>query len=126
MDDADTRHWVTIAEAARLLGKSKRQIWRYVADDRMAIRRDVAPAVVDIIGWPIVTPEAAPTPTPGIDTAALQERIQALERDIERLRAEADRWWQAHMMLLATQQRLLEAAQAEPPTARQWRWPWQR
>jgi len=117
--------WVTIGEAVRLTGKSKRTIWRWVDAGKVTINRDVTPFVVDVSGVAILADDT----TPPDDTEALTVRVATLERDIttlererDDLREDRDRWWQAHMMALANTQRLLEAA----PTERAWRWPWQK
>jgi predicted DNA-binding transcriptional regulator AlpA len=48
MTEADRAHWVTVAEAAALLGKSERTVWRWVDKGKLPIDRSETPHLVDV------------------------------------------------------------------------------
>jgi len=98
-------HWVTVAEAAALLGKSERTIWRWIDKGELPIDRDQTPHLVDVGGRDVDT---------GIDVNLDTSDTSQTERGslIERLQTENDR-------LRAANERLgLELRHAEDTLAR--------
>ena len=142
MDDNGERwRWVSVREAARLLGRSERSVRRWVAEGKLIVNRSGPVTVVDIGGQ-----------VPGVDVTTADvtgevDRLQAGcdrlrevlasvtgERDrlrevVSDLRSERDRWQaafereQASLALSVRGVALLGERAGERPGRR---WPWER
>lgn len=93
--------WQTIPEAARLLRKSTRTIYRWAREGRIPVRRDAAP----------IAARMAP--------ASIQE-LEALQRRVQELEVNRNYLQNALAASLTNTHRLPEAPR------RRWRWPWRR
>ena len=125
MADSDRHEWVTVREAAELLGRSQRTIWRYVADGRLTANRDASPVKVDIWRELQDKPSQLPRDTVGslkAEVIRLTAEVDKLATLNDMLRQERDDWHNAHIASLTNTQTLLEAGTPR----RRFRWPWQR
>jgi chromosome segregation ATPase len=122
--DNDSDKWVTVSEAAEVLGVSERTIWRRVKAQRLEIDRSVSPHVVrvsDTVTDKSVTESDTVSEVSELEgeVERLSRDVQALEAEVERLsdvlaevRSERDYLRQAHAAALSTSQRLLEHVEA--------------
>jgi methyl-accepting chemotaxis protein len=123
MTDTDRQadRWVTIAEAATILGKSTRTIRRYVAQGKLGADKSKSPMLVRVSDMTdTVADTVADTggQVADIDRQAsdtLRATIQDLERKVDRLAAANDRLEAANDRL----QDLLERAEGEVDYLRQ-------
>ncbi|WP_336633606.1 MULTISPECIES: helix-turn-helix domain-containing protein [unclassified Microbacterium] len=53
---AEPREWITVKEAAVLVGRDKRQIYRWIERDRLATRRN-ADGILEVLSKAIVRVE---------------------------------------------------------------------
>jgi hypothetical protein len=136
VNDNDTNTWVSVSEAAELLGKSERTVWRWVKRGKLAIDRSVTPHLVnvsdtvsDIDTDKTVTPTVTPDRVSELEGTVerLREKVDRLASENEQLQADNDRLRdvlgevrgerdylrQAHAASLSTQQRLLEHVEGE-------------
>lgn len=111
MTNNDIARWVTIREAAALLGKSERTIRRWVSSGRLGINRDVSPHRVDISGYAPAEPDK-----PDVDTLVAEN--ERLKRRVKELEADKIFLQNALAMALANQQKLIEAPR------KKFKWPW--
>jgi hypothetical protein len=122
MPDNAPAKWLTIPQAVAETGKSERTIRRWIAEKRLATRRESGRVLVNLADLP-------PAYSAEVEAGQrddCQARVRQLEADITRLsellaevRGERDYLRQLHAMKEARQ---LEAA--TPPARRTWRWPW--
>lgn len=94
MPDNGNAKWVTIQDAAHLLDKSERTVWRWAKNGRLPINREVSPCVVDVsaqlAGTTDIVPVEAERLTPELsqlraDNEALREQVEGLQVDNEAL-----------------------------------------
>jgi hypothetical protein len=105
MADEQQARWVTIADAARLLGKNERTIRRMMASGRLANDRTGPLIRVDI--GPHMTGEVS-----GLDVTVLVAENERLKAVLEEIRAERDYLRQVHAMAL-TLTKQIEALRTE-------------
>ena len=111
--------WVTVAVAAKALGKSERTIRRWVADGKIPSDRTTPVLRVDIAG---LTPaHATTTPDAASEVAALQAEIERLRAVLAEVREDRDYLRQALAASLSTDRQLTDGR-----PRRRFRWPWQR
>ena len=112
MSDSERHEWVTVAEAAQLLNRSQRTIWRYVADGRLTANRDSSPVLVDI--WHEI--QDTPSRVPRDSVGELRAEVMRLTAEVDKLTTindmlteDRDLWRKAHMAVISDPSRLLEA-----------------
>lgn len=110
MSDNDAGRWVSVQEAAGLLGKSERTIRRWVDTHKLAHRREGRRIYVNIANY-------AP--------------LEMTEPSLEELRAQVDKLTAVNELLSIENERLwstiatLTTHKAIEAPKRRWRWPWQ-
>lgn len=123
-------HWVTMAEAAAMLGKSTRTVRRYIADGKLEIDKtrtpnlvnvsDMADSVADSGGNRVQELEAANEALQAkVDRLALENTQlhaanEALEQAVARVERENDRLWESHRADQINMNELAKAAQGRP------------
>ncbi len=110
MADSERHEWVTVREAAELLGKSGRTIWRYVADGRLTVDRDMSPVLVDIWRELQDTPSGRPRDTVG----ALKAEIIRLTAEVDKVTALNDILQRERDELLKEVELFIRAIHADP------------
>lgn len=114
----DDQRWVTVTDAAALLGKSERTIRRWVADNKLEVDKSETPYLVNVTG--MIPAHAGPSDQGDIaalkaEIKALKAQIEGLETLIDELRGQRDYLRQVIAASLTQSQKLLEAK-----TGRSW------
>jgi predicted DNA-binding transcriptional regulator AlpA len=131
MPQNDRKHWVTVSEAALLLHKSERTIWRWVDKERLPIDRSVTPHLVDVSDedidvnvdtsttsqddrGPIIDRLRAENEKLRATNERLLERLDAKDAIIERMERENDRLWETHRADQVNIHELTQVAKGKP------------
>jgi len=109
--------WLTVAGAARLLGKSERTIRRWIDAGRLNTERSGPRLLVRVPDE--LAGQGQATPPDRVTIAVLEARVQALEEHIQQLTADKEAWQRQAHMLAAGGSRQIEDGQ------RRFRWPWE-
>jgi hypothetical protein len=113
--------WMTISQAVAETGKSERTIRRWIATHRLPTQRKAGRLLVNLADIGPDIEQATPaTPDTSGALSDCQAKVAQLEAVLAEVISERDYLRQAHMMALASNQKLIEA-----PARRAWRWPWQ-
>ena len=104
--------WMTVPDAARLLGKSERTIHRWIDAGKLDTDRAGPRLLVQVPGE-----IGQATPSDKVTIAVLEARVQALEALVQELSTDKQAWMRQAHMLAAGGSRQLEAGR--------FRWPWQ-
>jgi hypothetical protein len=117
-------NWTTITEAVAESGKSERTIRRWIADGRLANRREGGRVLVNLADIDPDIEQATPaTPDTSGALSDCQAKVAQLEAVLAQVEGERDRLAQALersqaiSMGLVNQQKLIEAS---PPARRPW------
>jgi len=111
--DNDNDKWVTVSEAAALLGCSERTVWRRVKAEELDIDRSVTPHLVrvsDVVSDRVVTEtdNVSELSELRLQVASLEAEVERLREVLQEVRSERDYLRSAHAASLSTSQRLLE------------------
>lgn len=124
--ETNRHEWLTVAEAARALGKAERTIRRWAKTGKVPTDRTGPGLRVDVGG--LLPPHAGTVPAVLTELDLLQAENERLRESLDDARAERDYLREA----LARAQAVALALSGEPRQLtdgrprRRWRWPWER
>ena len=109
--------WMTVPDAARLLGKSERTIRRWIDAGKLDTDRIGPRLLVQVPGE--MADKGQAMPSDKVTIAVLEARVQALEQFVQQLTVDKEAWMRQAQVLAAGGSRQLDDGR------RRFRWPWE-